>query len=125
MNKELTILIIEDDTTLLFLYNRYLVKLGYKSIIKATDGISALEEINKKNIDLIISDWDIPGLNGLELLRKLRNTDNFKNIPFILMTGHKEKETELKDINEGVNNFLMKPADVEKFQQAINGCFNE
>lgn len=125
MNKELTILIIEDDAPLLFLYDRYLVKLGYKNIIKASDGISALEELNKKDIDLIISDWDIPAMNGLELLGKLRSQENFKDIPFILMTGHKEKEDELKGISEGTNNFLLKPADVEKFQRAINECFND
>jgi two-component system, chemotaxis family, chemotaxis protein CheY len=124
MNQELTILIIEDDATLLFLYNRYLHNLGYKNIITAGDGITALEQLNKNNFDLIISDWDLPGMNGLELLDKLRSQENLKNIPFILMTGHKDKEKELKSIEQGINKFLLKPADVEKFQQAINECFS-
>jgi len=125
MNKELNILIIEDDAALLFLYNRYLHNLGYKNIITATDGIAALEQLNKNNFDLIISDWDIPEMNGLELLAELRNQEKFKNIPFVLMTGHKDKEMELKNIHQGINKFLLKPADVEKFQQAINECFND
>ena len=125
MNKELNILIIEDDAALLFLYNRYLLNLGYKNIITAADGIAALEQLNKNHFDLIISDWDIPEMNGLELLAELRSQEKFKNIPFVLMTGHRDKEMELKKIHQGVNKFLLKPADVEKFQQAINECFND
>lgn len=86
--------------------------MGY--VTEAGDGEKALQfliEAHNKNkpFNLIISDWHMPKLNGLELLKALRKNETFQSLPFIMVTTESEKDSILEAINEGANGFLLKP----------------
>lgn len=77
--------------------------------LEAADGAEALEVLMHNHVDLLLLDWNMPRLNGLELVKKLRNTDQFVNLPIIMVTSEAAKYNVIEAIKEGVNDYLVKP----------------
>jgi len=90
LKKPITILVIEDDKNLKRLIKSHLKNFGFERIHEADDGNSALQILSEIKIDLIIADWHMPGMDGLEFYALLKNKDGFKDIPFF--DGHRRSE---------------------------------
>lgn len=128
VDKNMSILIIDDYKTMLKIVRNLLNQLGFNNIEEATDGQMALEKIRdpEKNYDLIISDWHMEPMTGLELLKELRADEKFKSLPFIMVTAESKVENVVIAKKAGVNNYIIKPfnaATLKEKMTAVLGAF--
>jgi chemotaxis signal transduction protein/ABC-type nitrate/sulfonate/bicarbonate transport system substrate-binding protein/AmiR/NasT family two-component response regulator len=108
--KQLTILIADDLSSMRLMQTKILEQLGCSKIIVADDGADAIVKIKKhQQIDLVISDWNMPNKDGLDLLKWMRSEKKYKDIPFIMATAQSDKAQEKKAFKIGVNGFIAKP----------------
>ena len=110
---KLKMLIVEDEEALLDLLKFNFNKEGYK-IDTATDGETALEKILYKTPDIIILDWMLPKLSGIELCRRIRKNKEHKNIPIIMLTAKGEEEDKLRGLETGADDYITKPFSVNE-----------
>jgi two-component system chemotaxis response regulator CheY len=107
--KRIKILVVDDMDSMLGLISATLKTLGAEKIVTEYNGLNAWNTLKKSHIDLIISDWDMPQMSGLELLRLVKESDTHKHIPFLLLTASTEKERVLEAVEAGVSDYLAKP----------------
>lgn len=127
MNKatDLTILIVDDCSTMRWTLINILQDAGYTNVHESADGNAALELLKTHDIDLVISDWKMPNMNGLDLLKQIRSTQKLADIPVLMLTSENSKEQIMDAIKSGANGYLLKPfqanailSKVERFSQA-------
>jgi two-component system, chemotaxis family, chemotaxis protein CheY len=109
--QSLTVLIIDDNQYMRKVVRNLLVNIGVKNIHEAVDGIAGLECIRAVSPDIVILDWEMPLLNGAELVRLVRSPGTFPvpDVPIIMLTGHVQRWRVVEAANLGVNEFLAKP----------------
>ncbi len=124
MNDQVTVLLVEDFEFTRKAEIQVLQHLGYATVVEAGDGESALKILGKRtDIDLIISDWNMPGLDGYKLLEAVRSDDAYKNVPFIIATAQGERSQAEKAKLAGVSAFITKPFGAEELKAAIDKAF--
>jgi two-component system chemotaxis response regulator CheY len=96
-----------------------LSKINITDVIEAENGVSALELLKKDHTDIIISDWIMPEMTGIEFLKACKDDDSIKHIPFIMVTAEAQKECIMEAIKSGVDNYIVKPFTPDKLQSAI------
>ena len=111
------ILLVDDSRTIRNIQKNVLKQLGHTDILEAEDGVKALEVYGQGPLDLILVDWNMPNMDGLTLIRKIRETD--KSIPLIMCTTEAEKTRVLEAVKAGVNNYIVKPFTVESLGEKI------
>ena len=116
MNYVINILIVEDLLTTRLFLRRTLKKLGYTNVVLSGDGEIALKELELKSFDLIISDWHMPNMDGLDLYKALSKNRKWSEIPFLLITAEKERD---KVIEAGIKEYLVKPVKPENLSNKI------
>ncbi len=109
VDKNMNILIVDDFKTMLTIIDGILKQLGFKNVDQAADGTQALEKLQKNKYGLILSDWNMEPMNGLDLLREVRKNDVTKTIPMILITAESKPENIIAAKREGVSNYIVKP----------------
>ena len=107
--KQLCILVVDDMDSIRNIVNSRLKGLGAEQVIMTGNGESAWDTLNNKQIDLIISDWDMPELNGLELLGRVRNSESHSHIPFLMLSDEVAKEKVVRAVEAGADDYLVKP----------------
>ena len=124
VSKDITILLAEDAAIMRKIEVKTLKALGFKNIVEAKDGKEAVAclEQNPK-IDLVISDWNMPNMDGYELVVWMRSQASCKHIPFLMATGQGEKKQEKKALDAGVSSFIAKPFDEINLNNKINEAF--
>jgi two-component system chemotaxis response regulator CheY len=118
------ILIVDDMPSVRDLVLRELRNLGYSYVISAKDGIDAwnilkAEYEKKSQIELVISDWNMPFLQGIELLKKVRGTPEIADTPFVLLTSESEKEQVTEAVFLGVSQYILKPFSPKMFEEKL------
>lgn len=104
-----SVLVVEDA---IFVRNFIMIALrtiGISNIIEADNGKSALEELNKNHIDIVLSDWHMPEMEGIDVLKAMRADDKLKDIPFLMLTSDVSPDNVRDAIESGVSDFLAKP----------------
>ncbi len=124
-NKEMRILVVDDFSTMRRIIKNILRQLGFNNIIEADDGSSAWETLNKDKIDFIISDWNMPKMPGIELLRKVRSSEEFANTPFLMVTAEAQQENIIEAVQAKVSNYIVKPFTAETLGQKIDKIFDK
>ena len=114
------IMIVDDNEPMRILIRNILESEGYKNVVEAEDGVSACEILKEKKIDLIISDWNMPGMTGLELLTKVRSNQGIAQIPFIMVSVEGLNITKDQAFKSGANDFISKPFTVDELVLSIN-----
>ena len=107
--KDLTVLVVDDFVTMRRIVRKILRDLDFQNIIEAEDGLAALEVLKTTKIDLIVSDWNMPRMTGLELLKEVRSSDKFKDTPFLMVTAEAQKENIVEAVKARVSNYIVKP----------------
>jgi len=125
IDNNMLILVVDDFTTMRKILVNLLTKIGFNNIEEAEDGSTALTKISKKKYNLVISDWNMEVMGGLELVKEIRSSDNpnIKSIPFIMVTGENKPEQLIKAKQAGVNNYIIKPFNMETLQNKISAVF--
>ncbi|QTL34783.1 MULTISPECIES: response regulator [Pseudoalteromonas] len=118
-------LVVDDCTTVRNVVRNIIkTRLGSEQVLMATNGKQALQILESQPVDIIISDWQMPELNGEELLYRVRNSARFKDIPFIMMTSNGERDFVITAIQNGVSHFVVKPFRADKLEAAVNKSWN-
>lgn len=119
----MSIILVDDQTSIRSLLRNSLIQLGFVNIAGVKNGLEALEHIRTNTVHLIISDFNMPDMDGLALLRSVRSSPSTKKTGFIMLTGHANKNLVQQAISEGVNNFLAKPFTTNTLKSRIEAVF--
>ena len=109
----MNILIVDDYKTMLRIIENLLKQLGFKNIVQATDGSAALKVLRETQCGLVISDWNMQPMTGLQLLKEVRADERLKATPFIMITAESKTENVVAAKEAGVNNYIVKPFNAE------------
>jgi len=104
------ILVVDDSSTMRRIIKNTLARLGYKDIIEGADGVEAWDALqNNPDTEVVITDWNMPNMNGLELVKKIRAEKKYKDMPIIMVTTEGGKKEVITALKAGVNNYIVKP----------------
>jgi two-component system chemotaxis response regulator CheY len=119
----INILVVDDMMTMRKIVINGLKKIGFSKFVEADDGATAWplieESVTGDKFDLIISDWNMPQLTGLELLKKVRATPGLEEVPFLMVTAEAEQKAVLEAVQEKVSNYIVKPFSPEVLKEKL------
>jgi len=123
-DKNMKVLIVDDFSTMRRILKNILRQLDFKNIIEADDGTTAVEIMKGDKPDLIICDWNMPKMTGIELLRYVRETDGLSDTPFLMVTAEAQQENIIEAVKAKVNHYVVKPFTAETLGEKIDKIFN-
>ena len=123
MDLNMDILIVDDFATMRRILRNVLKQIGLTSIKEADDGKSALKELKKKKFDLVLCDWNMPEMSGIELLKAIRADDELKDIPFVMVTAESQRDNILEAVKAGANNYIVKPFTADTIGEKLKKVF--
>jgi len=103
------VLVVDDSKTMLRILGNVLKQIGIENIMFAENGREAWEAISTNKIDILFTDWNMPIMNGLELVKRVRNKEELDNMPIIMITTEGGKREVITALKEGVDNYIVKP----------------
>jgi two-component system, chemotaxis family, chemotaxis protein CheY len=113
VDKNMNVLIVDDYKTMLRIIRNLLKQLGFNNVDEATDGAMALQMLRVGTYGLVISDWNMEPMTGLQLLREVRADAKLKPVPFIMVTAESKSENVIAAKEAGVSNYIVKPFNAE------------
>jgi two-component system chemotaxis response regulator CheY len=119
MDFSLDVLVVDDRVNMRRLMRNILRGIGFKTIYEAEDGKEAIKILESHAIGLIISDWNMPNMSGLEFLRAVRSMDNYKTVPFLMVTAETTKSNIMEAIRSGVSNYVVKPVQADVLESKL------
>ncbi|MBF0464923.1 MAG: chemotaxis response regulator CheY [Nitrospirae bacterium] len=117
------ILVVDDFSTMRRIIKNILKQLGYEKIEEAEDGEQAFTKLKNGDFDFLITDWNMPNVTGLELLKRVRADAKLKAIPVLLVTAEAEKEQVIEAVKAGVNNYVIKPFTADVLKDKLDKIF--
>ncbi|KAF1075984.1 chemotaxis response regulator CheY [Halodesulfovibrio sp. MK-HDV] len=117
------VLVVDDFSTMRRIVKNILRQIGFTNIVEADDGTTAWEVLNKDRIEFVISDWNMPQMTGIELLRKVRSSEEFADMPFLMVTAEAQQENIIEAVQAKVSNYVVKPFTAEIMKQKIDKIF--
>jgi two-component system chemotaxis response regulator CheY len=124
MSRDARILIVDDYEGMRGILKEILDSMGITKIKEATDGAEALRLLAEAPFDLIICDWDMPGISGIELFQQLKKSPKTRDIPFCMVTGMKDAEHVRHALKEGIRHYVIKPVATDTFIKKIESMLN-
>ncbi len=119
MDKHIKILVVDDFATMRKVIRNLLKQVGYENIVEAEDGVVALRTLKSQKIDLVVSDWNMPNMTGLELLKAVRSDEDLKSTPFLMVTAEALQDNVIAAVKAGVSNYIVKPFTAETLNDKI------
>ena len=119
MDKNMKVLIVDDYKTMLRIIRNLLKQLEFDNVEEASDGTEALTKLRASNFGLVISDWNMEPMTGLDLLKEVRADTRLKNLPFIMITAESKTENVIAAKAAGVSNYIVKPFNAETLREKI------
>jgi len=123
LNKNMRVLIVDDYSTMLRILRNLLRQLELNNVEEASNGEDALTLMKQKPFDLVISDWNMAPMTGLDLLRTVRGDSQLKHTPFIMVTAESKTENVITAKQAGVSNYIVKPFNAETLRAKIGSVF--
>ncbi len=119
VDKNMNVLIVDDYKTMLRIIGNLLKQLGFNNVDEATDGSMALEMFKNKSYGLVISDWNMEPMSGLDLLKQVRTLPANANVPFVMVTAESKTENVIAAKQAGVSNYIVKPFNAETLKTKL------
>ena len=113
------VITVDDSSTMRRIIKNTLHKLGFSNILEAANGVEALDVLAKNDVDIIVTDWNMPEMDGLTFVKTLRSKEEYKEIPILMITTEAAKEDILTALKSGVNNYVVKPFTPDTLQEKI------
>ena len=119
IDKNMKILLVDDFATMRKVIKNLLKQTGYNNVSEAEDGVEALKALKSEKMDFIISDWNMPNMTGLELLKAVRADKDLTGLPFLMVTAEGLQKNVLAAVKAGVSNYIVKPFTAEVLNEKI------
>ncbi len=120
---DIRILVVDDMSTMRRIIKTILNQLGYTNIEEAENGKQALAKLKKEKFDFVITDWNMPEMDGLSLVKAIRNDEELKSLPVLMVTAEAKKENVMEALKAGVNNYIVKPFTPEVLKEKMEKIF--
>ena len=125
VDKNMKILIVDDYKTMLRIIRNLLKQIGFENVEEATDGTAALQKLRETECKLVISDWNMEPMTGIQLLREVREDTSLCKIPFIMVTAESKTENVVIAKEAGVSNYIVKPFNAATLKSKLVGVLGE
>ena len=120
MSKDMKFLVVDDYSTMRRIVKNLLHDLGYANVTEADDGKTALPLLQNGSFDFLITDWNMPGMPGLDLLKAVRSNDKLKKLPVLMLTAEAKREQIVEAAQAGVNGYVIKPFTAATLKEKID-----
>jgi len=118
-------LVVDDSSTMRRIIKNTLSRLGHTDILEGADGVEGWRQLQEnENIDIIITDWNMPEMNGLEFVKLIRSNDKYQDIPIVMVTTEGGKTEVITALKAGVNNYIVKPFTPAILKEKLNLFLN-
>lgn len=125
VDMNMKILVVDDYKTMVRIIRNLLKQLEFNNVDEAADGSSALRKLREGNFDMVISDWNMEPMTGLQLLKEVRADEHLKSMPFIMVTAESKTENVISAKEAGVNNYIVKPFNAATLKSKLVGVLGE
>lgn len=122
-NPNMKILVVDDMSTMRRIVKNVLKQLGYNNVEEAENGQDAMVKLKADRFGFVISDWNMPVMTGIDLLRAIRADGALKHIPVLMVTAEAQKENIVEAVQAGANNYIVKPFTAESLQEKMDKIF--
>lgn len=123
IDKTMKVLVVDDFSTMRRIIRNLLREIGFTNTIEADDGSTALPILKAGGVDFLITDWNMPGMPGIELLNAVRQDERLKDLPVLMVTAEAKREQIVQAAQAGINGYIVKPFTAETLQQKIERIF--
>ncbi|NVK42657.1 MAG: chemotaxis response regulator CheY [Oceanospirillaceae bacterium] len=123
MRKDIRILVVDDFSTMRRIIKNLLRDLGFSNVIEADDGKTALPILKQGSVDFLVTDWNMPGMTGIDLLKEVRKDPNLAAIPVLMVTAEAKREQIIVAAQAGVNGYIVKPFTAAVLKEKIDKIF--
>ncbi len=123
VNKDIKILIVDDFSTMRRIIKNLLRDLGFNNTAEADDGSTALPMLKAGGFDFLITDWNMPGMTGIELLKTVRADPDLKTLPVLMVTAEQKREQIIEAAQAGVNGYIVKPFTATTLKEKLDKIF--
>ena len=123
MNNDLKFLVVDDFSTMRRIVRNLLKELGFTNVDEAEDGVVALQKLRSGTFDFIVSDWNMPNMTGIELLRTVRADPALKHLPVLMVTAEAKKENIVEAAQAGASGYIVKPFTAATLDEKLNKIF--
>jgi len=120
VDMKMRLMVVDDFSTMRRIVKNILKQIGYSEIEEAEDGAQAFNKLKEKPCQFIISDWNMPNMTGLELLKSVRGDPQLKDTPFLMVTAESEKDNIMAAVGAGVSNYIVKPFTAETLKDKMD-----
>ena len=123
MDKNMNILVVDDFSTMRRIVKNLLVEIGFSNIEEADDGKTALPILENGGIDFLVTDWNMPGMAGIDLLKAVRANPELSSLPVLMVTAEAKREQIMEAAEAGVNGYVVKPFTADTLKEKVDKVF--
>jgi len=123
VSKDMKFLVVDDFSTMRRIIKNLLNDLGYANVTEADDGQTALPMLQTGNFDFLVTDWNMPGMTGIDLLRAVRADERLKHMPVLMVTAEAKRDQIIEAAQAGVNGYVVKPFTAQVLKEKIEKIF--
>ena len=124
-DKNMSFLVVDDFPTMRRIVRSLLKELGFTNVEEAEDGQDALNKLRAGNFEFVVSDWNMPNLDGLEMLKEIRQDNALKDLPVLMVTAEAKKENIIAAAQAGANGYVVKPFTAATLEEKLNKSFEK
>ncbi len=125
VDKNLKFLVVDDFSTMRRIVRNLLKELGFTNVDEAEDGVVALNKLKNGNFEFVVSDWNMPNMTGIELLRAIRADAGLKHLPVMMVTAEAKKENIIEAAQAGASGYIVKPFTAATLEEKLNKVFEK
>lgn len=125
VQKSIKILVVDDFPTMRRIIKNLLKDLGFENVDEAEDGAMGLEKLRNNNFDFVVSDWNMPNMDGLQMLQAIRADPNLSKLPVLMVTAEAKKENIIAAAQAGANGYVVKPFTAATLEEKLNKIFEK
>ncbi|HHS83390.1 MAG TPA: chemotaxis protein CheY [Gammaproteobacteria bacterium] len=123
MDKDMKILVVDDFSTMRRIIKNLLRDLGFNNTSEADDGSTALPMLQNGSFDFLVTDWNMPGMTGIDLLKAVRADENLAHMPVLMVTAEQKREQIIEAAQAGVNGYIIKPFTAQTLKEKLDKIF--
>lgn len=124
-DKNLKFLVVDDFSTMRRIVRNLLKELGYTNVDEAEDGVAALQKLNGGNFQFVVTDWNMPNMTGIELLKNIRADAGLKHLPVLMITAEAKKENIVEAAQHGASGYIVKPFTAATLEEKLGKIFEK